>query len=289
MSSEYKLAEPDLLNGDQLEVQGLIGIDIIQFFSEFKKVPCMLGAAYKVPSGLVPFGNIMHFLYGNQIISQGPVQPTSTEVSFTQAITRYDNDIPTTVVNFVLQPRKSYFSPLETLFPESAVEQGLENMFNLNYVGCGDSQEQHSQTDVMLVKEFEEGIQFKDNRYHVNLPWKKDVVDNVPSNHKVALSVLNRVVNKLEQNNLLDAYLKVFHTQLEDGIIERINVNPEDFDKYVWIPHRPIVKVEPNTTTKIRPVFNCSLKTDNKPSLNEAAFAGINLMGDIVKLNLYFR
>ena len=161
LSSGYKLAEPDLVNeGDQLEIQGLIGIDIIQFFSEFEKVPCMLGAAYKVPSGLVPFGNVMHFLHGNQIISQGPVQPKSTEVSFSQAITRYDNDIPTTVVNFVLQPRKSYFSPLETLFPESAVEQGLENMFNLDYVGCGDSREQYSQTDVMLVKEFEKGIEF---------------------------------------------------------------------------------------------------------------------------------
>ena len=36
-------------------------------------------------------------------------------------------------------------------------------------------------------------------------------------------------------------------------------------------------------------MFNCSLKTGDRPSLNEAAFAGINLMGDIVQLSLYFR
>ena len=286
-SAGYKLAEPDLVEGDQLEIQGLIGVDIIQFFSEYKQVPCMLGVAYEVPTGLVPFGNIMHFLHADQVIPE--MQPVNTEVNFAQAVAKSEEFVPSTVVNFVLEPRNSYFSPLESLFPESNVEQGLEKMFSLDYVGCGDSEEQHSQIDLMMVKEFEEGIQFRDNRYYVNLPWKKDLVDQVPSNHSVALSVLSRVVDRLEKNGMLDAYHKVFQTQLEDGIIERINVSPEDFDKYIWIPHRPVIKAEPNTTTKVRPVFNCSLKTDKRPSLNEAAFAGINLMGDIVKLNLYFR
>ena len=54
-------------------------------------------------------------------------------------------------------------------------------------------------------------------------------------------------------------------------------------------PHRPVIKTDANTTTKIRPVFNCSLKTNKAPSLNEAACAGVNLMKDIVKLSIYFR
>ena len=83
--------------------------------------------------------------------------------------------------------------------------------------------------------------------------------------------------------------MKVFHFHCEEGIIEKIEVDPKDFKNYIWIPHRPVIKVEPNITTKIRPVFNCSLKTGDKPSLNEAAFAGINLMGDIIQLSLYFR
>ena len=37
-------------------------------------------------------------------------------------------------------------------------------------------------------------------------------------------------------------------------------------------------------TTKIRPVFNCSLKTNKElPSINEAAYTGIDLMGSILK------
>ena len=47
--------------------------------------------------------------------------------------------------------------------------------------------------------------------------------------------------------------------------------------------------MDEQTTTKIRPVFNFSLKTNAKYSLNEAAYPGINLMGDMLELLLLFR
>ena len=162
-------------------------------------------------------------------------------------------------------------------------------MFSLDSLCCQEKSDQVSRYDVAKIEEFQKGIIFKDGKYHVSLPWKEDLVEKVHSNHKVALAVLNRVVNNLQEKGLLTAYQNVFHKQLEDGIIERINVDPKDFEKFIWIPHRPVFKDEVNVTTKIRPVFNCSLKTNKAPSLNEAAYAGINLMGDIVKLSLYFR
>lgn len=57
---------------------------------------------------------------------------------------------------------------------------------------------------------------------------------------------------------------------------------PDNFKDYVWIPHRPVFKTEDQTTTKIRPVFNCLLKTKTGYSLNEAVDSGINLMGDML-------
>ena len=164
-----------------------------------------------------------------------------------------EEEIPSTLVNFVLSPKKTYFSPLETLFPDSAVEQGLENMFSLDSLGCQEKSDQVSRYDVAKIEEFQKGIIFKDGKYHVSLLWKEDLVEKVPSNHKVALAVLNRVVNNLQQKGLLTAYQNVFHKQLEDGIIERINGDLKDFEKYVWIPHRPVFKDEVNVTTKIRP------------------------------------
>ena len=70
-------------------------------------------------------------------------------------VDRCEKEVPSTIVNFVLHPRKSYFSPLETLFSESTVEQGLEKMFSLDSVGCMEGCDQHSREDLMVVKESE--------------------------------------------------------------------------------------------------------------------------------------
>ena len=78
----------------------------------------------------------------------------------------------------------------------------------------------------------------------------------MPSNHEVALSVLNRVVTKLENQGLWNAYVDVFKQQEEEGIVERFEVKPQSFSDYIWIPHRPVIKSEQQVTTKIRPVFN---------------------------------
>ena len=67
-------------------------------------------------------------------------------------------------------------------------------------------------------------------------------------------------------------------------------MNPSDYDSHIWIPHRSVIRTEEQVTTEIRPVFNCSLKTvKTLPSLNEAAYPGIDLMGSILKLLFYFR
>ena len=57
----------------------------------------------------------------------------------------------------------------------------------------------------------------------------------------------------------------------------------------MWKPHRPVIKSEGESTTKIRPVFNCSLKTGKNPSLNEAAYAGVDLMSGLLDLLLKFK
>ena len=87
---------------------------------------------------------------------------------------------------------------------------------------------------------------------------------------------------------IVNKYQEVFDKQLEDGIIKEVKMNPSDYDSHIWIPHRLVIRTEEQVTTKIRPVFNCSLKTDKiLPSLNEAAYPGIDLMGSILKLLFY--
>ena len=103
---------------------------------------------------------------------------------------------------------------------------------------------------------------------------------------KVSLAVAERVYKNLEKQNIANAYEKVFEQQESLGIIEPVNQKTSD---QIWIPHRPVIRNEANVTTKIRPVFNCSLKMGKAPSLSEAAFPGIDLMNNLLSLLLYFR
>ncbi|HWI50021.1 MAG TPA: A17 family peptidase, partial [Rummeliibacillus sp.] len=147
--------------------------------------------------------------------------------------------------------------------------------------------------DKCQVQLFNQNMIFKDNHYHVSLPWYEDKIELVPNNFKISLNIANRVFNKLTQNNLISKYNKVFEDQLNDKIIEKVNINfndASDISKYKFIPHRPIIRQTEQVTTKIRPVFNCSLKSNKTlPSLNEAAYSGYDLMNSLLKLLLVFR
>ena len=65
------------------------------------------------------------------------------------------------------------------------------------------------------------------------MPWHEDKISSVPSNREVALSVLNRVVTKLENQGLCNAYVDVFKQEEEEGIIERFEVKPQNFSDYI--------------------------------------------------------
>ena len=188
-------------------------------------------------------------------------------------------------VNFVLDPNPSYFSPIDEVLPNSNVEQGLEHLFSLESLGI---HKDVSTYDEQQVEKFKNSIEFYDDHYHVELPWKEDLIDKVPSNYHLAKVIAKKVSEKNIKQGISTQYCDVFEEQENLGIIEPI---PAGFDpeEHVWIPHRPVIRDDPLATTKIRSVFNCSLKTRGAPSLNEAAYPGTDLMGDLLGLLNYFR
>ena len=190
-----------------------------------------------------------------------------------------------------MDPLKSYFNPLEHILSDSEVDNGLENLFSFESMGIKTNEQELISFDNQQISKFEEGIQLIDGHYYVNLLWYSDRIENVPSNHFIALKVLDqRTVELFNKKGLIKKYEEIFDNQLKDGIIEEIKVHPSNYNNYTWIPHRPVIKTAEQVTTKIRPVFNCSLKTNKElPSINEAAYTGIDLIGSILKLLFYLR
>ena len=180
------------------------------------------------------------------------------------------------IVNNCLEPKVFYEDGLAPFFDDSIVERNIEKMVNCDSLATNESLE-ISTYDQEKIQQFESSIVVKDSVY-VELVWKDNITE-VPSNYQVALKVLDRVYTKLDRTGDLDRYNQVFFEQLNHNIIEEFDCVPKDFSKYIWLPHRPVYKDEEQSTSKIRPVFNCSLKTrKDKPSLNEASYSGVNIM-----------
>ena len=172
----------------------------------------------------------------------------------------------------------------KSVFDESMGEHRLDKMFSVESLGLSEEVDSLSTYDQQKVKEFEEAAEFKDGTWYVKLIWY-DNISQVKSGHHVALAVCNKVDEKLKSIGRSAEYINNNLKLLEEGIVETFNYSPKDYHKYIWIPHRAVFKDGQQTTTKMRQVFNCSFKASKScPSLNQASYAGVNLMGDMLEL-----
>lgn len=276
---------------DSIEIAGVIGTDILAKFKVFEWKPVLGGTLIELSNGFIPVGPIVDMKsYGISASNLDSSNLNDNEVisideSNFEKITSGSNI--NKAMNFVLNSKPSYYSPLCEVFPESSVEHGLEHLFALESIGI--SNENSSAYDDNQTAKFASSIEIKDGHYSIDLPWHQDILSKVPSNYEVSKAIARKVHLKNKEKMIDDSYFEVFQNQLELGIIEPIDssYDPED---HIWIPHRPVVREDPFvTTTKVRPVFNCSLKTGGAPSLNEAAYPGTDLMSDLMGLLNYFR
>lgn len=298
LKSNYKLADSSFYNNNSsvFEIEVLLGIDILQFFPSFQLSPCMNGSCFTMGDKIIPFGHVEHFLKEEQLTNfyqQGNQNVhNTTRVSSVQSIQKANTsrEVHETIVNTVISPVKSYFNPLESILTDSDVENGLEYLFSLESMGVASNDDTLNDYDSEMVEKFKKGIIFKHGKYMVQLPWIREKIDLVPSNYYIANKVLHRVVSFLKNKGLLEEYDAIFQKQLADGIIEQIEVPLNKIENYVFVPHRPVLRQEAQVTTKIRPVLNCSLKTNKSiPSLNEASYTGIDLINSLLKLLFIFR
>ena len=84
-------------------------------------------------------------------------------------------------------------------------------------------------------------------------------------------------------------YLYCLLLVLSERVIEIVpSDNSGEPNKVHYSPHRAVVK-ENRETTKVRPVFDCSAKLKNEPSLNQCLYAGPCLLPKIFEILLRFR
>ena len=258
-------------NSTFISVNGILGTDVLQYFPKLELVKCLQGQAFRVNSGIIPFGSIELFLTPDQ--NRANYAQLNVDSSMNQ------------LVNFVMNPVPSYSDSIGDILSDSNVESNLEKFFSVDSLGIKD--DENSISDTELVSKFREGIVCEDGRYFVDLIWNHDVLSKVENNFNLSKAVLRRVVRKLHENGIYYEYDKVFKQQLQDGVLEEIPL--EDIDSKTFIPHRPVIKTDQQCTTKVRPVLNCSVKAKGSPSLNDAAYPGVNLLQNLFDMLLRIR
>ena len=193
-----------------MQIDGLIGIDLIQFL-QFTTVPCMYGQAFKIANKFIPFGNSDHFLHSGQV--GGYSQSPRIENNYTTIMSNVK--CSDHFVNMCVDPDVYYSDGLAPFFDSSSMERNLERMINCDSIGTNESQD-ISSYDIDKIRQFEAGIEVSDCVY-VELVWKENVSE-VPSNYNVALKVLDRVYTKLSKTGYLERYNEVFFDQLNKGL-----------------------------------------------------------------------
>ena len=163
--------------------------------------------------------------------------------------------------------------------------QGLENFFSLESIGVSSS----TSYDDRYIDKFDSNVEFRDGNYFVALPWHRKTLRDVSSDFQLAKTIAYKVSQRNISQNLEEAYDQAFVDQLAQGIVSKISLDQINPSNCIGISHRPVVETDPLTTTKVRPVFNCSFKVRGKPSLNEAAFPGVDIMAKLLDLLNYFR
>ena len=261
-------------SGDYVRLNGILGINCVQMMTGLTVGECLRGKSWNLGNKVIPIGNVDHFL-SDEEISRIAESNSPSNKSVVQS-----------VVNFVMNPRGKEPDLISSLVGDlSSVEPNLDPLYSLESLGI---KEEISDYDVRQIDKFKSNIECRDNRYFVELPWNSKV-NSIQSNFKIACAVLNRVVSKLHAEGVYDQYNEVFENQKTDGVLEEIDLSTINVHDKTWIPHRAVLKHDAQTTTKVRVVLNCSVKTDSFPSLNEAAYPGVDLMENLLKLLLMIR
>ena len=129
-----------------------------------------------------------------------------------------------------------------------------------------------------VYSNFVKGMARKKGRYEVCLPWRENT-PTLPSNYDVCVSRLDSLVKRLEHEpGVFQQYDEVIQKQIEDNI-EVVDPEHDDVseEKTHYLTHHCVLRNEA-VSSKLRIVYNGSLRVGNNPSLNNCLHSGPSLI-----------
>lgn len=160
----------------------------------------------------------------------------------------------------------------------------VKRLWDLESIGITDSPK--TTRDEEAVNQFNETIQYENERYHVQWPWTESQ-PSLPNNLGLAWGRLNSLVKRLDHSER-EAYDQVIQEQLQNGIIEMVPdpTKPQSHTVH-YLPHHCVHSRD--RTKKLRIVYDASAKSADNRSLNECLYRGPLMLEDLTGLLIKFR
>ena len=162
------------------------------------------------------------------------------------------------------------------------LDDRLKSFWELESLGVTDSDPECSVYD-----DFGSTIQLTGGRYEVQLPWK-EAHPALPDNYQLCVKRLRGLMKRLKQDPaILHEYDSTIKSQMQQGIVERVEPSDEDPENVHYLPHHAVVRRD-KETTKVRIVYDASARSSG-PSLNDCLHVGPKLNQKILDILLRFR
>ncbi|XP_057302720.1 uncharacterized protein LOC130636888 [Hydractinia symbiolongicarpus] len=175
---------------------------------------------------------------------------------------------------------------LRNLYLTRSSSEDYERLCALDVLGlkeasCGNHNEVYQKFKNQLTKDPE-------GWHETGLLWKTDGLPE--TNKQGSLGRLYNLLSKRKKKpGLLKEYNEIMVKQLSEGIIEKVICEAVS-GKEFYLPHRPVVR-EQAETTKVRIVYDASGRPDDgSPSLNDSLETGLplqNLLWNIIVRNKF--
>ena len=107
----------------------------------------------------------------------------------------------------------------------------------------------------------------------------------------MSFSRLNSLVNRLKRDpEILEQYDNVIRDQIENKVVEIVDQENDNVpeNKCHCLTHHPVIRKEA-VSSKLRIVYNGSLRVGNNPSLNNCLHSGPSLIPKILDIMILFR
>ncbi|GBN30439.1 hypothetical protein AVEN_268590-1, partial [Araneus ventricosus] len=264
------------------KISSMVPIDSLQIPKEHLPLNIKLADSYFYRPGKI------NVLLGAEVFYQllrfGQVEMPSSELKFQNSVFGFIATGRTSNS----QSEKMKYTHCGLIYDCSDIGNDIKKFWQLESIGIKDDPS-HNEVDQSL-ETFEKTVRYKDNRYEVELPWKRDCHE-LNDNYSVAKKRLHSLVRRFKENPDLNLqYRETLHDYEKNGIIEKVP-NPENpINKPVfYMPHQPVFRDE-SSTTKMRIVFDASSSHSLQHlSLNDCLWPGLNLNSNIFDILINFR